>query len=359
MIGLLSFHKANNYGAVLQAYALQKAIEKLGYNSEYLDLHFNKGNNALTKKKKNIYFLLTKLKNVRKSFLIRGRIRKFKCFCQNYIKVSSEKYYGDKNINDATKYDSYIVGSDQVWNLRITNVTKSFLLHFVNEKKRKSSYASSFGVDSLSKEHIKIFEKYLVRFDNISVRENQGVEIVRMITGREPQVCLDPTLLLPKKEWEEISEKRKYKKYVFIYSMDDSNSMLQKAKEIAREKSLKILAVGLKKKYKGIKNIYDASPQEWITLIKNADTIITNSFHGTVFSINFNKNFYLEYLPEGWTVNSRLENIVELFEIKNRLLNEEDNGTSIDYDAINRKLSLEREKSLLYLRKICDKNEQN
>lgn len=359
MIGLLSFHKAENYGAMLQAYALQKAIDKLGYNSEYLDLDFNIVNREQSKKKMNRFFLIEKFKNVRKKLLIRGRIRKSSNFRQNYIKVSTEKFYGDKNINDLSRYDSYIVGSDQVWNLRISNITKSFLLHFASDEKKKNSYASSFGVDSLPEEYIEIFKKYLVRFDNISVRENQGAEIVRTIIGREPQVCLDPTLLLTKEEWEEISKKRKYKKYVFVYSMDDSEKIIQKAKEIAKAKKLKILAIGLRKKYKGIKNIYDASPQEWIGLIENADTIVTNSFHGTVFSINFNKNFYLEYLPEGWEVNSRLENIVDLFEIKSRLLNESESDVAIDYDVINGRLKAEREKSLVYLRKICDNNEQN
>ena len=352
MIGLLSFHRAKNYGAVLQAYALQKSIEKEGKDCEYINIRFNSPQGNQQENRKTF---LQKFKNIKRKLLLIYRSKKFCAFCEKYLKVSQESYLGDSNICDMDKYDSYIVGSDQVWNLRLTKETKSFLLHFVSDNKRKNSYASSFGVDSLPEKYERIIEKYLPRFENISVREQQGAELIKKITGIDAVVCLDPTLLLTKQEWTSIEKKSIYKNYVFICAMDDTDTLIERAREIAKKNKLRILAVGLKKNYKGVKNIYAASPEQWLGLINNAHTVVTNSFHGTAFSINLNKEFFVEYLPEGWTVNSRLENIVKLFGIEDRVIgNSAEYSKEIEFTAINEKLISERKKSLKYLRRICE-----
>ena len=261
--------------------------------------------------------------------------------------------YTDKTIKDSSRYDSYIVGSDQSWNLDITNDTLSFLLHFAPNGKKKSSYATSIGLESLSERQKEIFKKHLPGFDNISVREKKGAELIESFTEKEINICLDPTLLLDKKEWSALSKAPKYKKYVLIYAMADSDTLVKKAKELARKNGLKVIAVGLKKDVKGVKNIRTASPQEWLGLIRDASIVVTNSFHGTAFSLNFNKDFYLEYLPQGWSVNSRLENISQMFGIKHRIIGEKTfQEGEIDYDNVNAVLEKEREKSLGYLRSI-------
>lgn len=354
MIGLLTFHRANNYGAVLQAYALQNVVEGLGYECEYLDISFNPGQIQETEKQNTMLRKLSKLKNIKG--IIRGRKRtaSFQKFRKLYLKISEEKFGSDKYITDSSKYESYIVGSDQVWNLNITNSTLSFLLHFVDKNKKKNSYASSFGVETLNEKEKEIFKKYLSRFDNISVREKQGANIISSLIGKEATVCLDPTMLIDKEHWSAMAGRIRYRKYVLIYAMADSAGLIKKAKEIAQKKKLKIIAIGLKNEVKGIKNIRTASPTQWLGLIKNADTVVTNSFHGTAFSLNFNKNFYVEYLPTGWSVNSRLKNIIEMFGLEECLIDEETicDSASINYNNVNKILNEKRVKSLNYLRSI-------
>lgn len=355
MIGLLSFHRAINYGAILQSYALHEAINTLGYENEYLDLMFNDSSYKSDKpKKRDIILKLMNINKVKSALRIRIKEKKFNEFRKNYIRTSSKVYSGDRNIVDEDIYDNYIVGSDQVWNLRISNYTKSFLLDFVNEKKKKSSYASSFGIEQIPDDQRKEFSENLKRFNNISVREEVGAGIIEEIIGHRPTVCLDPTLLLNSNNWLSVTEKPKIKNYVFIYSMVDSENIINIAKQIAKEKNLSIVAIGLKNRYKNIKNIYTASPQQWLGYVKYADYVVTNSFHGTAFSVNFNKKFYLEFLPLGWTVNSRLQNIVDLFGLEKRVITKnkllEDN---VDYDFVNSKLEKERKKSWDYLRRIC------
>lgn len=353
MIGLLTFHRANNYGAVLQAYALQHAIEDCGKDCEYLDIVFNKS----IKNKENLSnTYLNKITSITKlNAKFKNRIRgsKFNKFREKYIKISEEISGNDIQVKDSDKYDKYIVGSDQVWNFAITNSTKSFLLHFVDTNKQKNSYASSFGIDKLTNAQSRIFSRYLSEFDNISVREEQGKRIISEITNKEVNICLDPTLLLNEEAWSMVWKRPRKKKYVLLYAMADSDGLINTAKKIARLKNIPIFSIGLKRKIKGIKNIETASPEQWLGLIKYADTVITNSFHGTVFSINFKKNFFVEYLPDGWTVNSRLEDAVNKFGLHNVLISKQLNiNNKPDYDYIHLILEKEKEYSKNYLKNI-------
>ncbi len=352
MIGLLTFQNADNYGAAMQAYALQRVIEEEGRECEYLNIFINTKKVQGTSNINPVIMKLKKFKNIKKKITIRVRSKKFEQFRREYIKISNEKYT-DKTIKDSSRYDSYIVGSDQIWNLDITNDTLCFFLHFAPKSKKKSSYATSIGLESLSERQKEIFAKYLPEFDNISVRENKGAELIESFTEKEINVCLDPTLLLDNKVWSALAKAPKHKNYVLIYAMADSDTLVKKAKELARENGLKVIAVGLKKDVKGVKNIRTASPQEWLGLIRDASIVVTNSFHGTAFSLNFNKNFYLEYLPAGWSVNSRLKNISQMFGIQERIIGEKAfKKGEIDYDNANAVLEKEREKSLGYLRSI-------
>ena len=137
--------------------------------------------------------------------------------------------------------------------------------------------------------------------------------------------------------------------------MADSDGLIQQAKKISKDRKLPILAIGLKKKYPGIRNLYTVGPEEWLGYFCNASAVVTNSFHGTSFSLIFNKDLYLEYLPSGWSVNSRLENAVKLFGLSERLIgvaNQPENH-KISYEKINQILKEKRIFSLSYVEKIC------
>lgn len=361
MIGLLTFHKVTNYGAVLQAYALQTVIKQLGYESEYVDFTYNPSNGCSSASQKNHFTKLKKLKHPFKLLYSRKKFKRFDTFCKENIRISKKTYYGDKSMTDCFGYDSFIVGSDQVWNFDITNNSTSYLLDFVKDDIPKNSYATSIGKDSLTEEEKLIFKKNLNRFDNISVREEKAAEILRQILNKKIHTCLDPTLLLDSDVWSKMAKYPKYTKYVLIYAMAETQGLIKRAKEIAKRNNLKIIAIGLNKKYKGIKNIYCASPEEWLGFFKSAETIVTNSFHGTAFSLNFNKSVYIEYLPDGWKVNSRLENIVNDFNLNSRILckNDKIDENSLNYNEINELMTIKRNASLEYLKRICIYNEQN
>lgn len=355
MIGLLTFHRANNYGAVLQAYALQKTIENMGYENEYIDFILNNPEKIKEFKRANQILKIKKLFSPIKILNQRKRANKFEMFRKRYMRISKNSYFGDRAMKTCTQYDNYIVGSDQVWNFALTNNSKSFLLDFVPDKIPKNSYATSFGVDNLSIEEKSIFQALLNRFDYISVREKEGREIIRDFLSKEVNLCIDPTMLLEKYDWEKIAVEPQNDKYVLIYAMTDTDSMVGFAKKIAQKEKLKIIAIGLKKKYKNVKNIYSAGPEEWVGYIKNASIVITNSFHGSVFSLIFNKNLYIEYLPEGWKVNSRLKNLVNEYGLHDFVLSEKGvNDKTIDYKIVNMKLLKNKTISIEYLKRICE-----
>ena len=359
MIGLMTFQNADNYGAVLQAYALQKKVDDIGCDNEYIDFEYNMSKSYNGSVVKNTPEKFKKLFHPIK--LMRRRIRSsgFKKFRENYLRISRHHYSGDCEIRTCRKYDRYIVGSDQVWNFDITNQSHAFLLDFVADSIPKYSYASSFGKSALSESEKSIFKYELNRFNSISVREAVGAELIHELSDKPVSICLDPSMLLLKSEWEGIAVKPYKKKYVLIYAMTDTPGITDFARGLSKQMNTGIVAIGLKKKYPGIKNIYAVSPEQWLGYIANAEATVTNSFHGTVFSILFKKSVYIEYLPSGWTVNSRLEDIVRLFGLENRIIKNDIAFSEMNYEKIDRILAEKRLQSLKYLKGICTQNEQN
>lgn len=202
-------------------------------------------------------------------------------------------------------------------------------------------------------------------FANISVREKQGQKIVNCLCSKESTVVLDPTLLFDMKEWRNFfSNRAKYEKskYILIYCMEPSSSIINVAKKISNDTGLKIIMINpFTELFQIDTSVMVAGPEDFISLFLNAEYVITNSFHGTVFSINFGKKFFVEYLSyTNYDVNSRIEHILDLFDLKDRLIIEGNNNDlykNIDYEKVNNILKYEREKSINYLTKILNNNE--
>ncbi|WP_226643042.1 polysaccharide pyruvyl transferase family protein [Mesobacillus subterraneus] len=359
-VGIITFHRAINYGAVLQVYALQEKIKELGAEAVILDYR----NNLLEKKHKKRrlsecksikdyirYFLL--YKNYNKKF------DKFRSFSDEFLNLSKKYDNFDELKKDSESYNDFICGSDQVWNHSITNFDTAYFLDFTKTIAKRNSYAASFGIKSIPDEYKDKYNELLKKFNKMSIREKQGAKIIEEVTQRESEVVLDPTFLISKNDWNKIAYDNLIEdKYILVYAFGGSKHIMSLAEKLSKKTGFKIVAINNNyKKSSNVEYLKSVGPREWLGLFKNAEYILTNSFHGTAFSINFNKEFFTEFLPESHGVNSRLEDILELFNLKHRQIlsdNVEICDTNIDFTQVNKILGNERKKSVEFLQKIID-----
>lgn len=331
----LTFHCAYNYGAMLQTYALQQTLKKIDIENEVIDFRPEKlrENYSVTIYKKN--------KNIIKNLisLLTYKVRKnrkilFENFLREEIKLSSRTYFSYEELKeDIVEKDVYIVGSDQVWNPEVI-YSPAYFLNFEEKEIFKIAYAASFGQDKILEKYYPTIKESLENFDNISVRENSGVELVKKIASREATKVLDPVFLLSKKEWDKLGKEKSdilnsklEKDYILIYSLENNSLLLEIAEKIKKitGKQIVILhsdyTIRTKLKIclsKNI-NIVEAGPKEFINLFSNADYILTNSFHGTAFSIIYNKKFVV--LPHT-TRNTRMESLLGELGLLNKFIDE-------------------------------------
>ncbi|WP_455674290.1 polysaccharide pyruvyl transferase family protein [Phocaeicola sp.] len=358
-IGIITIDKVNNYGAELQAFALQKKLEILGFQSEIIDYTYYKNWRfkdtkdstpivAMNFNQKLSYwvkyrFVAFLIDNILPLFnkSIKNRIRHFSEFHHQHTKFSKEFNSMPLLYNHHFDYDVYIVGSDQVWNPSSFSSIEPYFLTFAPKEAKKISYASSFGVSNIDKPLLNVFSSLLKNIDKISVREASGVKIVKQITGKEAQWVIDPTLLLTKEEWEKYMKgyPNMPLKYILIYQLSSSKAIVDIALRISKEKKIPVYrickrAFGVEKN-KGIYNILDAGPSEFLSLISHAEYIITDSFHGTAFSVNFKVSFFTIVSLKKKN-NTRMKSLLEMAGLESRLFTDDITPTSID---INKKIN--------------------
>lgn len=353
----LTFHRTTNFGAVFQTYALQKALESIGIISEVLDYRNPTIENRYKKPGLKYYFNLKNLlKILLKNSFVRDNRANFNDFASRFIRISKKKYVpSDISLsNEAYKY--FIVGSDQVWNPDCMGKDPNYLLHFVNNGIR-NAYAASFGFSSLDDSLKDWFMEDLSKFSHISLREYTGNTVLRSILNKNAPIVLDPTLLLSK-EWINIAEsipRLISEDYVVVYVMKETNSLFKKAKEYAAVNNLKIVYINDRLLPRiGMKNKYYTHPIEWLNLLFYSKCVFTNSFHGTAFSINFNKLFWTELLPQPSKTNSRIIDFMSLLGLKDRILHENTNfnQNKIEYQRVNNTIKQLRTSSMLFLKQI-------
>lgn len=357
-IGILTFHKARNYGAILQTYALQKKLRQITLDTEIIDYTCPYFRDSY----KIISFKNFTVKSIVKQFLLykskKQKYSKFNKFIKSNIRLSKVKNIEKCNIAKYTKeYDRIIVGSDQVWNMSCTNGDLTYFLDFVTDNKRKCSYAASFGKKDINDIDKQVVKKYLSSFNTISVREKDGQKILNELNIKNASVAVDPTLLIEKNEWDKISAKRMFNTgYILVYLLYSSDEIKKFAKKLAKEKNLKIIVLqsDLKKEINGSKIIRNAGIEEFISLIKYADYVITNSFHGTIFSLIFHKSFYISLIKGQNAPNSRLENLLKEYNLTNRILDYNDTNfdQEIDYEEVDKEIVKNRDKSLNFLKRV-------
>ena len=357
-VGILTFHRAINYGALLQAYALQETLKKMGCEPSIIDYRSPKIESRHHEARLSDCHSLQDL--VKFVFYAKHQNRKYKKF-RDFS--AANLTFSDVCINSeqlremSSQYDKFICGSDQVWNYRITEFDKNYFLDFTDDTLKKNSYAASFGIGSIPAEYTEYYKILLKDFNNISVRENQGKKIVKDLINREAELVLDPTLLLTKQDWGSmVTDYKKRKEYILLYTFGNSPTIKTFVEELSRQTGSAIVYIS----YSVVKRVnatYEkcVGPMEFLGLFKNARYVVTNSFHGTCFALNFNKNFFLELLPDSQGVNSRLENILDLFNLRSRQIINGENANidkPINYDEVNKKMLVERQRSLDFLNKI-------
>ena len=353
-VGILTFHRALNFGAVLQTYALQQTLLKLPAEAEIIDYRCP----WIEKQYRSLLGTGTKkdrVKHLLKAAQSRKIGRRFSGFCEHRLVLSKRCFLSREELPDiGSRYDFFIAGSDQVWNASLTGSDDTYLLDFLSDSRKKVSYAASFGLSELPEAWKPRYKTRLESFSALSVRERQGADIVRDLTGREARVHIDPVLLLTAEEWKRIAAPVREENYILVYLMAKTKTIFQFIEELAKRTGCGVVCFGpgvrrpIRAKY-----IRTGSPEEFLGCLAKASYVVTNSFHGTAFSILFRKDFFVEMLPEPSKVNSRLEQIITLFDLSDRLIRGGacgDPQRRIDYGAVRKILDRERERSLHYLK---------
>lgn len=352
-IKILTFHFTRNYGATLQAFALSAYLKSLGHSVEVIDYLPN----AITKE----YSLLNVNGGVASVFraimkipFVLARNFTFNSFMKKNIRLSRDKYFTLIDLqNSNVKADIFIVGSDQVWNSDITHgIDPVYYLDFVTTG-LKISYAASFGKTSIPENELVYIAKYLKNFSAVSIREKSIIPFLeKTITNVTFNHVLDPVFLLDKKDYLVLlKDGNMIGDYLFVYDVHENPKLFNIAKIIAKQKSLKIVAIARAHTPKSDVNklVYFCGPQEFLKLIHNAKYIVTNSFHGTSFSIIMNKDFNV--VPNK-LLNERITDILSVMQLNDRLITNEGNIVSdnIDYASVNRILEQEKVKSKNFLK---------
>lgn len=346
-VGIMTFHFADNYGAVLQCYALQKTINNLSDCHAEI-INYIPPQYRYPRRWNNMY---EKEKFKHKRFL-------FDAFLYNRCNVSHDNC----SYVQGNKYDYYCAGSDQIWNT--SDLFEEYFFPHIEPNAKRISYAASIGIGindiCLDKQMLK---KYLPQFKEISVRETEHVKLIRDLTGCSCERVVDPTLLLDKEDYEGIvsAEILREHDFIFLYWLNHNNPApgVELANTLSRIYNIPVVHSVINAPpymfakdggcmfYEGIEN--------FLWYVKNAKFVVTNSYHGTIFSIQFERPFYT-FIVE--SMKSRIDTLVEITDVDNRIVKEyllsDHIEENIDFASVKDKIIKERRKSVRFLKKALD-----
>ena len=375
-IGILTFHRAYNYGAVLQAYALNRILNGKGADTETIDYtpnQFLRYYKYSIKPSFSRKYLMSKVKALLLYRTINRRCRTFDRFVDKYIKLSPKKYdtIGDF-ANGEVNYDLYIAGSDQVWNYSLADFDPIFFLDFPDASgKKKYSYAASIGKEEIPEGLLDDYHQRLKDFEIISVREKKDALTVRQLVDKQVVISCDPTLLLTAVEWKRLIKEDNQDDYILVYYVIKSKELLKNAAELSQKTGLKVkclssnmafdsLSGRLTNKY-GFEIDNTASPTEFLQAILNASYVMTNSFHGTVFSILFHKQFLSSTVRDNGVENNRNINILEILGLEDRKLEKgiEQIFDIVNWETVDQSIEAIKKSSVEYLEHIIRENDND
>lgn len=320
-----------NYGGVLQFYALQKVLVELGYECEIVKVQdFGYACDLETKKTFKTYLRKLFIPIFRiKSNMDIAKINRYTLSRKEKINYFKQKYFSKmisiEDYNLLKRYDAVICGSDQIWNPKWAK--KRTFLTFVPDEVNKVIYAASLGCEKLTESEINSLKPLIERINHVSVREYSAKNIIKeFLPDKKIDVVLDPTLLITSNEWEKIAVDPNIENYIFTYFLGEYHQYHEFIMDFAKKRNLKIVNIPyssierIDKDIFGDIQIYDASPEEFIGLIKNASVIFTDSFHACVFSTLFEKSFYVFERKSSGNMIGRIKTLQEHFGIKDRII---------------------------------------
>lgn len=359
MVGILTFHKAINYGAVLQAYALRTAVESLGKPSSVVNYV---GGKMLAESK--VFFfpkraaLVDQLLRCYRLPMRAATIKRFNRFLKDELQLSHVNVIGEEGlVASADQFSAFISGSDQVFNYVGTGEDFNYYLEFAQGGTKRIAYAPSFGLRRVDEEHAPRVTAALNRFHALSVREDVGADIVEELTGQRPQRVCDPTFLLDKKQWEQLCVAPALKKpYVLVYSFG-SRHLEAVAGDLAGQ--IGGVVVNINRSLPGVvgagkvKNAYAPGPREFLGLIRDAEIVVTNSFHGMALSVLLEKEFYVftNHYENANATNQRFVTLAESLGLSQRVHDtvEHVRRSPVDYAQVREKVERWREESVEFL----------
>lgn len=385
-VGIASCYYNHNYGSMLQAYATQKAVEKLGH--EAITIQCNAPITYMTQSKVKYYYrkltnldiVKTKIRQyeskskMKKHPEIQGNIVKrdqcFENFYRKYIRLSEKNDDRTALTNFAKTCAAVVVGSDMLWHP--VNVEHDYYtLTFVPDPVLRVAYSTSFGTTKIPAYQKSEYQTFLKRFSAISVREKSGIDVINNLgIGKEATVVLDPTLLFSGIEWMEIQQKKPIieNQYILCYFLGVNQEHRKFAQKMKKLTGYQIVALQHLDEYVeedvGYADIsaYDIGPAEFINLIRNAEYVCTDSFHGSCFAILNHKKFFTFnrfQTKNSQSTNTRIDSLLQLVGLEDRRVNHNihekqlrgELEQEIDYAVVDKKLDIERERSLCFLEK--------
>lgn len=357
-VGVITFHDYDNYGAILQSYALQRKLKEMGTYPEIIDYRCDYISNP---------FRLVNLKKKGLFNYIYGAIghicyipRRRQCnLFRKHMRYSQQVSRGNMGAV-AGKYDIYIAGSDQIWDYKLTNFDTTYFLDFVKKGKKKCSYAASIGEHEPPEQYRKKYSSLLKDFDQILVREDYGADIVESLTGSRPGITCDPTLLLTADEWTPLlKEPRRKSKYILVYQLGINKELVDFVRRLKKKTGLRVVYIPFP--LVGLMNCsckIAIGPAQWMGLFKNAEYVVSDSFHGVVYSLLFNRNFFA--MVNGHHMNRRVQQLLKMVDLSHRTIenvSDEELTQPIDFTFANEEIARFREESLAQLRSLVKEQE--
>lgn len=358
-ISFITLHCVLNYGSALQTYASQRLFESLGFEAEVVDYFRpnNKRENLVETGLFNSRFwnrnkLTRAVYRMLKRRPLEYRYELFAAFRSRYFKLTPHRYETEQDfIEHPIGADIYCTGSDQIWNSYWNRgLLPAFFLSYAPDSARKISYAASFGKRALDEDEKAEIRSRLLRYDSLTVREDEAVELIRGL-GLTARRVLDPTFMLTREQWRQIEEPCPVTGgYVLVYQLNADRKFYRIARRFARRRGKKLVRIGFSYEsyLYGGKVVLNPSVGEFLSLIRNAECVLTDSFHATALCLNLNVEFFC-YLPKKFS--GRISDVLQLFGQQGRTFDDLERlcaaaAQPIDFDLVNVMLTRQREASL-------------
>ncbi len=371
-IGVVSYNihcNFTNYGSALQSWALKETINKLGYHAKLIDYcpetlkdkdPLNPFKNMWDKDEESKRMCELSLPAIKKNYY------KFEDFYTNRFD-RTKKVYTKDNFDEVVKDENipgFVCGSDTIFCVDEFGIDDGYYANYDCMKNGYTvSYAASFGDSHFDTDTYRLLDERLKNFKAIGIREYGMIPYIKERVNVPVEKVIDPTLLLKEDDYSSIVDDSKMKeKYLLLYSRRYNKKMFDYAEEVAKEKNLKIVDISLRAENKDIHTMaYDAGVEEFLSLIKNAEFIVTNSYHGMIFSVQFKKDFVIFSREQ---CDTKIKEVLEMIGLSDRMLvnGSENYNKIIDYNTVHKKIDLFRKESLKFLKmelEIIDKEGKN